>query len=574
MHLASLSVENYRALRSARVSFDQTTVLIGENDCGKSSLLEALAIALDPEAGDAAPRFQPWHFHRTAPRADAPPVGPIRIALRFCERDPGEWDALADTPLGGLLRTTTRRLRSLVLDIRASAAPEPSESVSTWRLRAEGAPRGSVVTRPEALAKLRSSNPLIWLHGGGIAGLSGPGSQSPRNHRSLPPETERLVQRIEQSHAAILSGTAPDLHAMLDQGFAAAREFIALAARHLGGQRHNFRQMVAEILDQSRAAREGGPAVAAPRFSGSTAERIGVLALMAALLSALPDSLDAAAEPLWIIEDPEAQLHPMTLASVLALVGHINWQKILTTQSGEVLAAQPLGTLRRLTRHAGTVREWRVRPNRLSAEDLRRVAYHLRARRGVASFARCWLLVEGETEFWLLPEMARIAGHDLAVEGVACVEFAQCGLPPLIKLARELGIEWHLLTDGDSAGQTYAKQASRFLRGDPVERRFTVLPGRDIESCFYEHGYAPLFQRLAGLDDGQPPARIIKRAIDLHSKPQLALELVLAVAAAGSPGVPEPLQRVIDQSIGLARGSSVTHRMEVDGCAPHGAGVE
>jgi ABC-type cobalamin/Fe3+-siderophores transport system ATPase subunit len=42
MHLASLSVENYRALRRARVSFDQTTVLIGENDCGKSSLLEAL----------------------------------------------------------------------------------------------------------------------------------------------------------------------------------------------------------------------------------------------------------------------------------------------------------------------------------------------------------------------------------------------------------------------------------------------------------------------------------------------------------------------------------------------------
>jgi hypothetical protein len=146
--------------------------------------------------------------------------------------------------------------------------------------------------------------------------------------------------------------------------------------------------------------------------------------------------------------------------------------------------------VRRLTRQAGTVRAWRVRPHSLSAEDLRRVSYHLRARRGVANFARCWLLVEGETEYWLLPELARIAGHDFAIEGVACVEFAQCGLPPLIKLAREFGIEWHLLTDGDAAGEVYASQAMRFVRDEPAERRITVLPERDIENCFYEHGYA------------------------------------------------------------------------------------
>lgn len=47
MYLYSLTAENYRALRRAGVVFDATSVVIGENDCGKSSLLEALAIALD-----------------------------------------------------------------------------------------------------------------------------------------------------------------------------------------------------------------------------------------------------------------------------------------------------------------------------------------------------------------------------------------------------------------------------------------------------------------------------------------------------------------------------------------------
>jgi len=388
----------------------------------------------------------------------------------------------------------------------------------------------------------------------------------------MSPEMARLVARIEQSHAELVSGTAPDLQAMLGEGFAAARDFIALAAQHLNGQRQNFRQMVAEILDHRHAPPEDDRAAPVLRFSSSSAEHIGVLALMAALLRALPDSLAAGAEPLWIIEDPEAQLHPMTLASVLTLVGRINWQKILTTHSADVLAAEPLMGVRRLTRHAGTLRAWRVREHSLSAEDLRRVSYHLRARRGVATFARCWLLVEGESEFWVLPEMAGIAGHDFAVEGVVCVEFAQCGLPPLIKLARELGIEWHVLTDGDPAGAIYAEQALRFVQGEPAERRITLLPGRDIETCFYEHGYAPLFQRLAGLHGEEPADRVVKRAIDLHSKPLLALELVLAAAAADAPGVPPPLRATIEACVRLARGADSNRPDAV--ILPAEAGVE
>jgi putative ATP-dependent endonuclease of OLD family len=198
----------------------------------------------------------------------------------------------------------------------------------------------------------------------------------------MSPEMARLVARIEQSHAELVGGTAPDLQALLGEGFAAARDFIALAAQYLYGQRQNFGQMVAEILDHRHALPEGDGAPPVLHFSSSSAEHIGVLALMAALLRALPDSLAAGAEPLWIIEDPEAQLHPMTLASVLTLVGRINWQKILTTHSADVLAAEPLMGVRRLTRHAGTLRVWRVREHSLSAEDLRRVSYHLRAPRG------------------------------------------------------------------------------------------------------------------------------------------------------------------------------------------------
>ena len=102
MYLRTLCVENYRAVRHAILTFDDTTVLIGENHCGMSSLLDALEQVL---AGDTdAPRFAPFQFHRE--NAAGPASGPIRIKLTFAERRTGEWSAAEYTPLEPLLPGT------------------------------------------------------------------------------------------------------------------------------------------------------------------------------------------------------------------------------------------------------------------------------------------------------------------------------------------------------------------------------------------------------------------------------------------------------------------------------------
>ncbi|MCS5931506.1 hypothetical protein LNQ03_05820 [Klebsiella pneumoniae subsp. pneumoniae] len=41
------------------------------------------------------------------------------------------------------------------------------------------------------------------------------------------------------------------------------------------------------------------------------------------------------------------------------------------------------------------------------------------------------------------------------------IEFAQSGLKPLIKFARRMGIQWHVLVDGDEAGKKYAATVQR-----------------------------------------------------------------------------------------------------------------
>jgi putative ATP-dependent endonuclease of the OLD family len=91
MLLRSLRLENFRAVKSAEISFDPTTVLIGENDCGRSSVMEAIALALGWNPNDDEFLFQPIHIHRSVHQASS--VTPsLSIALEFCESAPGEWN--------------------------------------------------------------------------------------------------------------------------------------------------------------------------------------------------------------------------------------------------------------------------------------------------------------------------------------------------------------------------------------------------------------------------------------------------------------------------------------------------
>ena len=87
MYLQGLRIENFRAIRKTTISFDNGTALIGENDCGISSVLDVLELALGFE--DKSWDYAPWLFHR--PVDSDQPSGPIRVQLRFCERSRGEW---------------------------------------------------------------------------------------------------------------------------------------------------------------------------------------------------------------------------------------------------------------------------------------------------------------------------------------------------------------------------------------------------------------------------------------------------------------------------------------------------
>ena len=63
MLLRRVEITNFRALAKVTVDLDDTTVLIGENNSGKTSFLEALKIALTQSANRRGDTFDDDDHH-------------------------------------------------------------------------------------------------------------------------------------------------------------------------------------------------------------------------------------------------------------------------------------------------------------------------------------------------------------------------------------------------------------------------------------------------------------------------------------------------------------------------------
>src|SRR5438045_2247280 len=129
---------------------------------------------------------------------------------------------------------------------------------------------------------------------------------------------------------------------------------------------------------------------------GAGTQSLSVLFLFEAFLNArLAESYDKDSQPLLALEEPESHLHPSAVRSLWNVLQSLKGQKIVATHSGELLAAVPLKSIRRLARKAGKVEMFQVKAATLTPDDERKIAYHVRSKRGNLLFAKSWLLVEG-----------------------------------------------------------------------------------------------------------------------------------------------------------------------------------
>ena len=549
MHLERVEIVGFRGINRLSLMLEQNNVLIGENAWGKSSLLDALTLLLSPE-------FDLYHFVREDfwfPPGDIQGrEHHLHIILTFRENEPGRHRVRRYRPLSNCWVPCDDGYQRGFYRLEGELADD--DSVMTLRSFINGEGEALELDDIDELARhlvrlmpvlrLRDARFMRRIHNGTVP-------HSPQieiTARQLDFLSRELVHHPQNLTDGQIRQGLSAMVQLLEHYFAeqsSAQSRHRLMRRHSHDEQRSWRYLdiINRMIDKP----------------GGRSHRVILLGLFSTLLQAKGTvRLDRDARPLLLIEDPETRLHPIMLSVAWHLLNLLPLQRVTTTNSGELLSLTPVEHVCRLVRESSRVSAWRLGPGGMNAEDSRRIAFHIRFNRASSLFARCWLLVEGETETWVINELARQCGHHFDAEGVKVIEFAQSGLKPLIKFARRMGIEWHVLVDGDEAGKKYAATVRGLLNDDKMLERdhLTALPAMDMEHFMYRQGFDDVYHRVAQLPMNIPMnmRRVITKAIHRSAKPDLAIEVAMEAGRRGVDAIPALLKKMFSRVLWLARG--------------------
>lgn len=450
MHLARIRVANFRNLLDLTVDLKAgLNVIVGENNVGKTNLLDAIRVALGAAStgGDAVYLTkEDRHRSRDGQFTDAP----IRVSLTFENLSPDEQaeflDALNYDENDPASSTATINYEWVYSPVRdrwnykrwGSERTNNEGTLSDYVLQALPVTYlGALRDAERALAPGRHSR-LARL-------LSTTATEDDRNEVSeIGVSTNQalqqtdLVKRAERQIAEILE-TASGTDLMRGTSIRATPT--------------DFERLVQALRILLRPA--GNSAAADELLDELASNGLGYnnLIYMATVLAELASQKDAAL-PLLLVEEPEAHLHPQlqTLLCSHLAKQRSRVQTIVTTHSPTVAAhVRPfqLAVMHR-TRESG-LRVTRVDGcglNEPQEKQLRRV---LDVTRASLLFAQGVVLVEGISEAVLLPALARRIGIDFGQHAVSVVTMGGVDFGSVSRLFGDdkIQIPVSIVTDAD-----------------------------------------------------------------------------------------------------------------------------
>ena len=565
MRLTTLRVCNYRNIKDVILTFERdVTVLVGSNNSGKSSLMDALYAALRINRTVRQGAFDLEDYHLANATAMAGDAGPIELTLRFEEISEDEWETDLVAALGDAVQLDVgTNLNSVTLRVQSRAATAGVDEQYDWSfLNSAGVPLAR--KNFSALTKLQTVRPLYPL-----SSLRDAQKEFNRRSSFFSPfvsdpqfdDTLRADLASSLGDINIKVVAAHDAFRTLETSLQSGNSVVAGAASTVTIEAVPSR--LSELLANTQVS-FGNPTGASLPLErhGSGSQSLAVLSLFRAFVdSKLKSRLDPLSRPILTIEEPESHLHPTATRSLWRLISSIEAQIVLSSHSGDLAGEVPLRCIRRVKQTTAGARIFSADESQFDARALRNLNYAIRLTRGELLLANAWLIAEGRSEAAFLTEIAAASGVDLLAAGIRVVEYAQVGGPgPLTVLADQLGIEWHCLCDGDATGQENFAAAQAQLNGRPSADHVSMLTSPNLESFLSANGFLAIYERHASRDKlsaiTEVPgttkyAEAVGLAIMRRRKEEAALDVSAAVQS-GTAVLPVLLASVFAQCAALA----------------------
>lgn len=487
MHISRVQVRNFRNFKDLEINpFPRSAVIVGENGVGKSNLLHALRLVLDPDLPNSARllRAEDVCDFVGRPLEDGVEIR-VEVEITGFAGDRAAEAVLEDffVSLEPLIARVTYVFRPRV----SVDGPAPELTIDDYEWKIFGGPED----RQADAGNVQRHVPLNVLPAlrDAVRDLSR-WRDSPLHEllQARPPDPAALknaAASIQQAMAELALDTqvteiAEDLAERLEN-LADPQMDVTPTLGFTSSDPDRLLRSTQLFIDanQVRSVADTSTGYANVIYLGLLLERLATRRKKEAIL----DSVLA-------VEEPEAHLHPVLQRQLFCSLLRAETALAVTTHSPHIAAVSPLSSLilLRATAGEGTIAATTADVGLTSGEraDIER---YLDVSRAEMLFCSAAILVEGPSEAYLLPAFARVLGFDLDAYGVIVANVAGTDFAPYRTLlgAGALGVPHVIITDGDPISQVngtekrvYAglRRASNLIwDGDAAEVPLDTLVG-------------------------------------------------------------------------------------------------
>ncbi|MEU4660254.1 AAA family ATPase [Micromonospora chalcea] len=462
IHLSALRIQNFRNFIELHVTdMPGSLVVVGENGVGKTNVLHALRLALDPALPESARWLRSTDFHDSLPE----PFGGgaeirIEVELAGFSGDATAMALLRDALVPGTGGEGVRGRITYVFRPRVTPLGGSADSAIK---RKPGAPLGpddfEAFTFIGDDESRRAVTDIRRYAGVRVFGALRDAADDLRGWRRSPLAPLLESAGVPEATLSLAAGEIEKAQRRITTGPELTKLSVDITARlnHLLGGRTGLQATLgldgsdASLLLRSIRLSLG---VGRHRPVGENSLGVANVVYFTLLLEHLQRQRAARqlAGEMLAIEEPEAHLHPQLQRVLFRALLREQPGMIVTTHSPHLASVTPLTSLVVLRATSAGTAAFTIGPAGLSDAEVRDLERYLDVTRAELVFARGVILVEGPTEQYLVPATARLMGHDLDAYGISVLNVHGTDFGPFHRLmsADALNIPHVVITDGDT----------------------------------------------------------------------------------------------------------------------------
>lgn len=165
MLLKTITIQNFRRIADLTVELGPTTVLIGENNVGKTTLFDAVRLALSRSVTRRTTySFDEDDYHLGGKDSTARDAPPMHIRLDFAEGKAGEWPKDLIQRLQPVIVFDDESLQHIVLRVDSTFDTAVNDFVTEWAFAdVDGTPLAQKAQSPAHFTALLQFAPTHYL---------------------------------------------------------------------------------------------------------------------------------------------------------------------------------------------------------------------------------------------------------------------------------------------------------------------------------------------------------------------------------------------------------------------------